>query len=123
MSHPAEQDRPVRRVDRLLAFAFFSGPVAWLVDLQASYVLVGFACRHLVTWPLHLLTLVLVAVPAAGAAAALRARGLVPEGAGEARADRIRFVAWTALAMCALFGLLVLAMGLAKLVHAPCDVF
>jgi hypothetical protein len=123
VTRAAGDDRLLARVDARLWFGVLAGPIAWLVDMQASYLLVQPACRHGVRWPLHLATLVVLALPVAGALAALRARrdASQPGAIAATVVDRARFMSAAALGMCALFGLLLLALALTKVIHSPCD--
>ncbi len=108
----------------VLLAGFLLGPAAWFLDLQASYALVKWACRHDLRG-------VLVAIPAASlliAAAGFRLSwsSLTKLGGrvrpdGGSREDRSWFLAMGGLATSAIFGLLILIAFVPRLVLSPCE--
>lgn len=98
-------------------------PVAWICQLQASYLLVFYACssRHIFT--LHVATLVFLLAAAIGGFIAWRnwervGRELPSEDAGPV--PRTRFMALLGLLTSALFFLLILVQGLPSFFLEPC---
>jgi hypothetical protein len=108
----------------ILIAGFFIGPLSWLVDLQASYSLVKWACNADRRW-------ILIAVPCASLTtvaigtvlswmcfARLRARA---DEAGSHRIDRSYLLALSGLALNLLFGLLILTSLVPRIVLSPCE--
>ena len=89
-----------------------AGPVAWALDLGASYALVKWVCqtsRYEVLSAITVAALVLVCGGAVVSWAAFkRTSGDVPTDGGRPR-QRARFMAMLGLTLCALFALQILA--------------
>lgn len=110
--------------DALAVLAFLAGPVAFALDLSASYFLVPRVHAGGSRAPLHAVTLLALAVLAAGAAAALRVLRRPAGGAKrlEARvAARTRFLALGGLLLAAFFLGVLVAEALPALLLAPRD--
>ena len=108
---------------RSLTFVLLSGPVAWSVQLAASFALVNWACAADRRWVLHLLMLGGVLVAAAGAALGWRLR----RGAGEQEtlgpdlgATRSRFLGLGGAGISALFLLATVATSIPHFIIGPC---
>ena len=108
---------------RLVA-SFLLAPLAWLVDLQASYTLVKWACAADARLVLLLLPAgsLLVIAFATGLAWSCwtRLRGRADEE-GARLADRSYFLVLAAFAMNALFALLILTSYAPRIVLSPCE--
>ncbi len=101
-----------------------AGPIAWAVDLLASYAVVKWVCRtdgHVV---LQLITIGSVAIVMVGAAissaAFMHTRADVPTDGGRPR-QRARFMAILGLASCALFALQIVAGAIPHWVLDACQ--
>jgi hypothetical protein len=100
-----------------------AGPVAWAVDLTASYSLVKWTCGSQHTSVLHLIDFAAVIVIAAGAWASWTALRAAPGAArldGGAPFDRGRFMAILGLVVCALFLAAIVAAEVPRLVLDAC---
>jgi hypothetical protein len=121
-----EEPRDEREGARLavLMAGFLLGPLAWFLDLQISYALVKWACRHEQR-------AVLLAIPAgslllAGTAVwlswsslrTLRGRSRPDGGRPE---DRSLFLAAAGLVTSLVFGLLILIAIVPRLALSPCE--
>ena len=108
----------------MLVGSFLLAPFAWLLDLQISYSLVKWACRHdrrdvLLAIPFASLALVGTAAWMAWACwSRLRATG---EPAGGRQEDRSYFLALASLAMAAVFALLILTSVVPRVLLNPCE--
>lgn len=103
----------------LLWAALLSGPVTWAAAFNLDYALVRVACAKDTMLPLHLVTLGALAVVLAGGAVAWTRWRRLDRGEGGA-ADRARFMAIVALLSSLLFGGLLVAQWIPKLVLHPC---
>lgn len=109
----------------LTYFGLFAGPVAWALDLQASYALVYPAAR----WGkgvLHGATALAAALCVAGALASFVAHRRVPKGAREVEENesgvaRARFLSAMGIALSLAFLVLVVGMAIPKFVLDPRD--
>jgi hypothetical protein len=101
-----------------------AGPLAWAVDLMASYAMVKPVCQAGRDTPLHAITIGCLAVVLGGAAlswlAWQRTRADVPGDGGRPR-NRVRFMAVLGLASCALFALQIVAAAIPGLVIDACQ--
>ena len=100
-----------------------AGPIAWAIDLTASYAIVKWTCSSQHTIVLHLITLGALLMIAAGAAASFTALQRVPEQAiddGPRPFDRGRFMALLGLLLSAMFALVVVASAVPRLVLDAC---
>jgi hypothetical protein len=103
-----------------------AGPLTWAALLETNYVLSYVACEQRGAWMLHLAAGIALAL--IGAAAVIAWMAASPLGAGDvpstvpgdAAAARARFMAVTALGLCAWFALVVLATEIPVLVLHPC---
>lgn len=102
--------------DALCVVAFLSGPIAWSVDLLLSYFLVPTVKGWGTKWPLHLVTLLSVAMLAVGIVAGLRVLRR-PEGrTSEPRAvERAKFMAIGGIASAIFFFFVIVAEMIPKL--------
>jgi hypothetical protein len=99
-------------------------PVAWALQMQASYLLVQPACMSGRNTSLHLVTLVALLCALGGGFISWRCR----ERAGRAWPDdaggpqpRSNFMATLGLLLSAMFFLVIVAQGLASFVLHPCQ--
>lgn len=99
-------------------------PLAWLIDLQMSYVLVKWACAAdqrmlILVPPVGSFALIAVATWMSGSSW-LRLRRHAREDGG-ALEDRSYFLAVTGLALNAVFGLLILTSMVPRYFLSPCE--
>ncbi len=89
-----------------------AGPIAWALDLTASYALVQWTCSSRRTTVLHAMAPVALAIVAGGAVlsfiALQRTTDATPTDGGHSY-QRARFMAILGLASCALFALTIAA--------------
>jgi hypothetical protein len=101
-----------------------AGPIAWALDLTASYALVKWTCLSQRESVLHGITLAALAMIGVGALfsfLALQATSADrPEDGGRPR-QRARFMAMLGLASCALFALTVVAGAIPRWVLNACQ--
>jgi hypothetical protein len=101
-----------------------AGPVAWALDLGASYALVKWVCHTSNRTLLPAITVGALALVCAGAVlswtAFQRTAGDVPTDGGRPR-QRVRFMAIVGLASCALFALQILAGAIPHWVLDACQ--
>lgn len=116
------------RHDALAIAGFVSGPIAWALDLTLSYFLLPRVHWSGARWPLHLVTVLSLAILAAGALAALRVLRTPGEAAARAGdgpvaqvTERSRFLARGGLLLCGFFLLAILAESLPKLLLSTRD--
>jgi hypothetical protein len=108
----------------MLVASFLLAPFAWLLDLQVSYSMVKWACENDRRWLILLMPAGSLGLIAAGTAMAwscwtkLRDVG-EPEGAR--MEDRSYFLAMAALAMNAIFALLILTSFAPRYFLSPCE--
>lgn len=95
----------------LLWTGILAGPLAWAIDLEASYALVKWSCATHRSDALQLITVGALALTGAGAAVAWAAwRRTVREGGHEGRREqRARFMAVLGLTSSALFAITIVA--------------
>jgi hypothetical protein len=104
--------------------AFIAAPLAWLIDLESSYAIVGWACSHdrrdvLFLIPAGCLGAIGVAAWLCWSAwNDLRREAEFEGGSVE---DRSRFLAVIGLMMSATFALLVVTTFAARYLLSPCD--
>ena len=101
-----------------------AGPTAWAIDLVTSYALVKWTCGHQHASVLRLITLGALVMIGAGAVASWRALAEAPADAtmeGNRPFDRGRFMAVLGLATCAMFAVLVIAIGLPRWMIDACQ--
>ena len=129
---PAEEEtewgpprRPgAARRDALAVASFLSGPVAFALDLGASYFLVPRAHATGSKLPLHATTALAALLVLWGAWAALRVLrdpAARPGGEGGRAADRARFLALGGLLLCAFFLGALCAEAVPSVLLAPRD--
>jgi hypothetical protein len=103
----------------LLWIGVLAGPVAWFVELEASYALTDWVCRHGHPWLLHVTTVIAVGLAIAGIPAAARGRRIWNErlpASGRTGA----FLGTAGLWLSLLFSMAILASVLPKLLLSPC---
>jgi hypothetical protein len=116
---PTERPAILAQVGLVLA-----APVAWFVQMQTNYTLVGWACAHGSSLVLHAVTVLALAASAGAGLAAWRAWrrfGVEGDDAGGDPAARSRFMAATAALTSAMFFLVILAQGIAPVIQSPCQ--
>lgn len=104
----------VRRID-----AVFGGPVWWGTHLGITYWLVPRACAWGAEWPLHLATVVLVALCARAGLSGVQV-WRAAAGADDPAAGRDVFLGRFGLALAVFFGAVTLAEGVPAMVMGPC---
>ena len=101
----------------------FAGPVAWALDLLASYAIVRWVCaqgHHLLLHAIPVVALLLVALGTALSWGALRATSGTSRTDGGQPPERARFMAIVGLMSSALFALQILAGAFPPLVIDAC---
>jgi len=102
----------------------FAGPIAWALDLTASYALVKWVCYTDAYGVLQLITVVSLAIVGGGAAiswtALMRTTNDVPTDGGRPR-QRAHFMAVLGLASSALFALQIIAGAIPHWVLDACQ--
>ena len=107
-----------------LMIGFLIAPLAWFIDLQASYAMVKWACENdrrdlLLSIPAGSLTLVAIGAWLSWSCwTRLRDGGREEGGRLE---DRSYFLALAGLAMNAVFGLLILTSYAGRYLLSPCE--
>jgi len=99
-----------------------TGPIAWILSLQAKYSLVPWECAH--QFPMiHVVTIVTILIGLAGGYLSWRALAtLVPEPPDRSGGGRPhKFVAVMGLLSAALFTFLIVLQGSAALVFNGCE--
>ena len=112
-----------RWASRCYGRRILAGPIAWAIDLTASYAIVKWTCSSQHTMVLHLITLGALLLIAAGAAASFSALQRTPEQAidnGPRPFDRGRFMAHLGLLLSAMFAVVVIANAIPRLVLDAC---
>jgi hypothetical protein len=107
-----------------LWFAFLAAPLAWLIDLEASYAAVQWACAHDRRSVLFAIPSAALAVIAVAAWLCWSAwNDLSREGGfdGGSVEDRSGFLALLGLMMSATFALLVITTFAARYLLSPCE--
>lgn len=106
-----------------LWFGMLGGATAWLIHLQAAFVLVPWYCARHQTWPLHLLTIALLGFTFVAGVVSVSEWRRSPRAHEylEARADRARFMAVLGALLSALFFLVILAQWIPVFVIDPCQ--
>jgi hypothetical protein len=107
-----------------LWFAFIAAPLAWLIDLEASYATVDWACAHDRRGVLFLIPSACLAVIGEAAFLCwsawndLRREPNFDGGSVEARS---RFLAFIGLLMSATFALVIITTFAARYLLGPCE--
>lgn len=107
-----------------LWFAFIAAPLAWLIDLEASYATVEWACAHDRRSVLFLIPsacLAVIAVAALQCWSAWKDLGREPNLNGGSVEDRSRFLALIGLMMSATFALVIITTFVARYLLGPCE--
>lgn len=108
-----------------LWFSLLAPPLAFLVQLEANYALVSWACARGDRLPLHLITLAALVVAAAAWLVAWRewraVRGPWPDYVTPAPSPRSRFMAALGMLVSALFIVLLVAQAIPAFVLTPCQ--
>ena len=101
-----------------------AGPIAWAIDLEASYASVKWVCHTHGSGVLTAITLASLMIVACGAAlsraALTRTAADVPSDGGRPR-QRARFMAMLGLASCGLFALQIIAGAIPHWVLDACQ--
>jgi hypothetical protein len=101
-----------------------AGPIAWALDLLASYALVKWVCASRGYGALHGVTLAALAIVAGGAVVswrALRQTQADQKTDGGRPRERARFMAVLGLTLCALFALQIVAGAIPTWVLDACQ--
>lgn len=108
-----------------LWFALLAPPVAFLAQLEANYAMVSSLCVRGERWPLHLVTLVAIAVCVAAGVVAWRAwratGGPWPDYVTPAPSPRSRFMAALGGLVSALFLVLLIAQAIPPFILTACQ--
>jgi len=101
-----------------------AGPLAWMFQQQASYLLVKFACKYGWHLPFHMVSLLALLLIVGGAFVAWhtwRQTGREwPSGSGGAR-PRSRFMAVLGLLLSGLFFVVIIAQSIPSFILSPCQ--
>jgi hypothetical protein len=107
-----------------LILGFFAAPLAWLIDLEASYAIVPWSCAHDRRDVLFLIPAACLALIAGGSWVCWSAwnalRRPVALDGGSVR-DRSGFIALLGLMMHATFALLIVTTFAARYLLSPCE--
>jgi hypothetical protein len=118
-----EQNRPERH-DVLLWIPVLTGPIAWVLTEQISYMLAPTACWSRSHFMLHLVPFCTLLLVAAGALFAHNRWKREPEGStekGDPKASRSRFMAQFGFWSCVGFAVVILATEVPNLILKVCD--
>ncbi len=106
---------PLRRADAVLG-----GIVWWAVHLGLTYWLIPRTCTWGTTWPLHALTILLLALIARAGLSAVQLRRAAIAAPDATGANRDRFLGWTGLGLSIFFGAVTLIEWSPVLFIDPC---
>jgi hypothetical protein len=115
--------RPAYRELLLLWMGVVTGPLAWLAELETSYLLTNWVCGHGRGWLLSVVNAAALLVAGAGAMAAWRARRYLASSGPQApapTADCRSFLVAMGLALSGLFALAILASIVPTAMLSPC---
>jgi len=107
-----------------LIVAFFAAPLAWLIDLEASYAIVPWACAHGRRGVLFVIPTACLALIAIGSSICWSAWSTLRRQSaldGGSVADRNSFIALLGLLMHATFALLIVTTFAARYLLSPCE--
>ncbi len=119
-----ERDLARKRSTFAQWFGLVGGPLAMLVNLQAQYALVPWACTRGYSLALHVSPVVCLVVTAGATAAAVhewRAGGGGTPDADSGIMARARFLGAVGMGTSAFFGLIIIAMWFANAFLNPCQ--
>ena len=108
----------------LLWAGMLAGPIAWALQLEVSYMLVGTACSQDRKLMMHLVSLAALGLAGLGAAlslAAWRRLHAGPMDEGDDRETRRRFMALAGLVLSLSFALVIIALEIPNWMLRPCD--
>ncbi len=108
----------------MLVVSFLLAPFAWLLDLQVSYAMVKWACENDARWMLLLTpfgSLALIGVSTWMAWSCWTKLRGVGQPQGARMEDRSYFLALAALAMNAIFALLIITSFAPRYFLSPCE--
>ncbi|MEX1177983.1 MAG: hypothetical protein WEB09_05940 [Nitriliruptor sp.] len=113
----ADHRTDVRRIDALIG-----GPVWWATHLGLTYWLVPRACEWQATWPLHLVTIVTVALCGRAWLSAVQVlRGArLADPAQDPTARRDIYLGWIGILLAIFFGAVTLYEGIPAVILNPC---
>jgi hypothetical protein len=124
MSLESHTPPPEARRNLILWTGCLAGPVAWFLQLEATYALTSRACAGKSRLGLHLLSLLCLLLVAAGSWAAWRgwsAGGREwPSGSDEGMISRARFMGVLGLMACLLCTVIICAQWIAVAILDPC---
>jgi hypothetical protein len=124
MSLESHTPPPEARRNLILWTGCLAGPVAWFLQLEATYALASRACAGKSRFGLHLLSLLCLLLVAAGSWAAWRgwsAGGREwPSGSDEGMISRARFMGVLGLMACLLCTVIICAQWIAVAILDPC---
>lgn len=106
---------PVRRFD-----ALFGGIIWWAVHLGGSYWLIPRMCTIGSTWPIHVHTVVMVALIVRAGLSSVQIARAGRQQAGSRGAHRDMWVGWVGLALSIFFGAVTVAEWVPVLFIDPC---
>lgn len=106
---------PIRRLD-----AVAGGVVWWACHLGAIYWLVPRTCDWDTTWPLHVVTLLLLLLIARAWLSGMQLARSGRAASDRPGAERDIYLGWTGMALSIFFGLVVVAEWLPTLLLDPC---
>jgi hypothetical protein len=125
MTEHVDQLEPIGRTgfsNFALWFGLLAGATAWAIHLEAEFVLAPWYCERHAIWPLHLVTLLLLALTFMAGMTSIAQWRKSPRTHEylEGRADRARFMAVLGALLNVLFFLLIFAEWIPVLVVDPC---
>ena len=105
-----------------LILGFFAGPIAWLIDLEASYATLPWVCAHGRRDVLFLIPVACLALIAAGSWVCWSGwRQRQADFDGGRRKNWMSFIAMLGLMMHATFGLLIVTTFAGRYFLSPCE--
>ena len=107
-----------------LWLALLGGPVAFQLHLVVNYMVVQGLCEREMEWPVHVVTVLALALCALAGWQGWRLRSQTGEhlvASGLSRLERTRFVANVGLLATGLFTTIILAQWIGFLILSPCD--
>ena len=114
---------PLFATDGISWIGLVAGPLAWALDEEISYALVGWSCQTGQRLATHGVSAAALLLIAAGTVLSWRdwRRRSAAGNADNLPPDRARFLSLGGFLLCLLLGLVVLADTLAKFIFDPCQ--
>ena len=109
----ARDDIHIRPSSVALWCGILAGPIAWAIDLELRYMLVGYACAKQATWLLPVIGLFMLLIPAFGVLQARRG-WVTDEG-------RVRFMAMAGMILSIFSAIAIAASEIPDIFLRACD--